>query len=278
MSRVGFGRREGMVRSGTSSWFLLLALALPSGTPPAARAQAAEAPRSTPPRAAAASPAVPEMPVEIWQPEKVLAPKTKPRPEAASPPPEQLTPPLVRRAERPSQPGSPIPSVPPAAGVAIDPVTGVPLGVQGRPGVPRGIDPRLLRAGPGGPPGQMMPGQRRPPFLPGQNLPPIPQAPPGAQRGVPAPVPISPPPGGGAIPPPGQPQPGEPGSPTSTAAAGTNPWFLLLPLLVLGGGAGVFLLDRRRRAPRQPVGEVPPRINLAERLRRGLDRSEGEDR
>jgi len=304
--------RNGVERSGTHAWLLLLALALQSrGLPPAQAAETAPAPAAgsgvveSTPAPAAAEPAAPsgsvtpaptrpsgtprpastrgqapsEPTVEIWQPETYLAPRRPRRPDSSSPP---GTP--IRTA-----PGSPLPQ--PAPGrlqQRVDPITGVPLGAPGQPGAPGPLDPRMMpMAPPGSPPpvGQL---RRRSPFLPGQPMVPLP---PGANPMMPGqPVQPSQPgqpgqpvrpqgalPPGSALPPLEAP-PGSRPAPVAPSKGSAGPWSVLVPLLALAGAVGVFLAERKRRSAGQGIGMVRPRINLADRLRPGSGGTRPKDR
>jgi hypothetical protein len=81
----------------------------------------------------------------------------------------------------------------------------------------------------------------------------VPTRPPAAEA-LPAPLPE----GSGALP--GQPPPaaGDTGASMPAAAGGPAAWMFLLPLVVLAGGVGLFLVERRRRLRRGPAVAVPP--------------------
>jgi hypothetical protein len=223
----------------------LLVLALPllaagtgqapawSAPKPSASAPAAAAPPSPPqgrPGSAQAGAPGTDPPVVFWEPvdpnappppktrppEEAIAPSGLPRPGAVSGGGSQRIPALT----------SPPPGV--SAGMPMPPPPGaMPAGVLPPGALPPGVRPP-------GPPGAMPPGmmpppamrQSRPPLAAGGPLPPLPPLPPGP-------------------PPPLQQAP----KPTATTSLGPAAW--LVPLLVLGGGAGTFvaLRLRQRRGP-----------------------------
>jgi hypothetical protein len=217
-------------RLGPVSALVLLGLAAVVMLPPLRLRAQDQAPVLKPSGAAAGKTAGEDPPVTIWEPEG-----PPPSPPTRQPAPRPQRPPVAPPPAGGSIPVIPVPSpgpVTPPPQPRISPVPPEPQGAAGMPPA-AGRTPGMVPPGmpPGIPPG--MPPGMRPGAMPPGMTPPPPMSPGAQQRPDPA----------AAV---NQPSRGTPGA-----------WPVLAAAAALAGGAGLFLVDRRRRTA-MPEAQRPP--------------------